>query len=272
MSLPPEIVAHYADGIERPRLTARPSLELVRTQQLLGRVLPPPPARIVDVGGGPATYAVWLAGLGYEVHLVDAVPLHVAQALEIAADGPPFTAAVGDARALDRADASADAVLLLGPLYHLTDRADRVAALREACRVVHPTGVVAVAAISRYASLLDGLLAGRLRDARFAEIVDRDLVDGQHRNDANEPGWFTTAYFHHPDELPAEVREAGLQLDALYAVEGVGAIAPDLTGRLADPAQREQLLRYISATETEPTLLGLSSHLLAVARRPAASV
>jgi hypothetical protein len=111
-------------------------------------------------------------------------------------------------------------------------------------------------------------LYGRLGDPQFAEIVDRDLLDGQHRNDTDEPSWFTTAFFHHPDELPAEVADAGLQLEAVYAVEGVGLLAPDLTNRLADPAQRDQLLRYIAATETEPTLRGLSSHLLAVARRP----
>jgi SAM-dependent methyltransferase len=269
MSVPPEILAHYAEGLERPRLTAAPSLELLRTQQLLSRALPAPPARIVDVGGGPATYAGWLAGLGYAVHLVDAVPLHVEEAREIAAAGPAFTADVGDARTLAEPDASADAVLLLGPLYHLTGRADRVAALREAHRVVRPGGVVAAAAISRFASLSDGLRNGRLRDPHFAEIVDRDLLDGQHRNDTDEPAWFTTAYFHHPDELGIEVTEAGLELEAVYAVEGVGMLASDLTPRLADPAERDQLLRYITAIETEPTLLGVSSHLLAVAHRPA---
>jgi hypothetical protein len=106
MSVPPEILAHYAEGIERPRLTAAPSLELVRTQQLLGRCLPAPPARIVDVGGGPATYAEWLAALGYDVHMVDPVPLHVEQARTVAASGPGFTASLGDARALDGPDGS----------------------------------------------------------------------------------------------------------------------------------------------------------------------
>jgi len=73
--------------------------------------------------------------------------------------------------------------------------------------------------------------------------------------------------FHHPDELPEGIADAGLALEAVYAVEGVGMLAPDLATRLADPVEREQLLRYITATETEPTLLGLGSHLLAVAHR-----
>lgn len=268
MSVPPEMIAHYAEGVERPRLTAAASLELLRTQHLLARVLPAPPARILDVGGGPAAYAEWLAGLGYDVHLVDPVPLHVEQARAIAATGPPLAAELGDARVLDQRDESADAVLLLGPLYHLTERPDRIAALREARRVVKPGGVIAAAAISRFASLGDGLRTGRLSDPRFASMVDRDVLEGQYRNETDDLGWFTTAYFHHPDELPGEVADAGLECDAVYAVEGVGMFARDLTTELADPARRDRLLDYITATEREPTLLGLSSHLLAIARRP----
>src|SRR5215204_2421405 len=139
--LPPEIDSHYAAGLEGSRL-ARGSgrLELARTQEVLRRFLPPPPAVVADVGG-PGHYACWLAGLGYEVHLYDPVPLHVAQAEEASRARPTQPIAsctVGDARALGRPDDSTDAVLLLGPLYHLTSRADRLAALTEARRVLRP--------------------------------------------------------------------------------------------------------------------------------------
>ena len=87
---------------------------------------------------------------------------------------------------------------LLGPLYHLTDRQDRVGALREAARVVRREGLVVVAGISRFASLFDGLARGYLSDDRFKAIVERDLRDGQHRNPTNEPHWFTTAFFTGP--------------------------------------------------------------------------
>ena len=73
------------------------------------------------------------------------------------------------------ADASVDAVLLLGPLYHLTERADRVRALAEGRRVLRPGGVLAAAAISRYASAVDGLFRGHLREPGFEAIVERDL-------------------------------------------------------------------------------------------------
>src|SRR6202000_3468363 len=95
-----------------------------------------------------------------EVHLSDPVPKHVEEANEASrsqASFPIASCAVGDARKIEQDDASADGVLLLGPLYHLTERADRLKSLREAHRVLRSGGHVFAAAISRYASLMDGL-------------------------------------------------------------------------------------------------------------------
>src|SRR5205823_13046514 len=103
--------------------------------------------------------------------------------------------------------------LLLGPLYHLTKSAERIQALMEARRVVRPGGLVAVALIHRFASLLDGTRQGFLADPRFVEIVKRDLLEGQHRNPENIEGWFTTAYFHLPHEICEEVEAAGLTVE-----------------------------------------------------------
>ena len=253
---------HYSGGIERDRLLAGGDhLELVRTLELLAQVLPPPPARLLDVGGGPGVYAARLARAGYLVQLVDLVPLHVEQARERSAAQPeaPFEAELGDARDLSKfVDESADAVLLLGPLYHLTERGDRVRALAEARRVVRPGGAVAAVAISRYASLLDGTVQGFLADPRFAEIVERDLRDGQHRNPENVEGWFTTAYFHLPDEVFAEVEEAGLAVERLVGVEGPGGWL-DLW-----PDRRELVLRAARLGADVPAL---SAHMLCLARR-----
>jgi ubiquinone/menaquinone biosynthesis C-methylase UbiE len=265
-----EIAAHYAEVPERRRLAGPGSLERIRTWELLGRYLPPPPAVVVDVGGAAGVYALPLAERGYQVHLVDPVALHVAQARRASDDQPAMplaSATVGDARRLDRPDASADAVLVLGPLYHLTDRADRIAALAEARRVLRRGGVVAAAAISRFASTYDGLLRGYLDEPAFEAIVERDVREGQHRNPTGRPEWFTTAYFHLPDELGREVADAGLRLDAVLAVEGPAGVLPDAGARLADPARRERVLAAVRRVEAEPSLLGASFHLLAVAHR-----
>ena len=257
-----EITVHYAQGVELERLTGQTSsIEFARTKELLERFLPESPASVLDVGGGPGAYAAWLAERGYSVHLVDAVPLHVEEARRRGG----FTAELGDARHLAHDDSSFDVVLLLGPLYHLTERADRLLALAEARRVVRPGGFVAVAAISRFASLLDGLVHGYLRDPAFRAIVERDLAEGQHRNPDGRVEWFTTAFFHDPDELRAETAEAGLTLAGLFGLEGPGW----LVSRLWDePDGRDLMLFAARAVETEPSLLGLSAHLLAIATRP----
>ena len=251
-----DLLRHYGEGVERDRLGVDgDGLELVRTLELLERFLPSAPARILDVGGGPGVYAERLARDGYDVHLLDFVELHVEQARGRAG----FVAEHGDARDLSRfAEKSFDVVLLLGPLYHLTERADRVAAFAEARRVVRAGGVVVAAAITRFASLIDGTVHGYIDDPRFQEIVRRDLREGQHRNPENVDGWFTTAYFHLPAELCAEAVEAGLHVEGLFGVEGPGGWL-DLW-----PAEEE---RVLLAARLGEGAAGVSPHMLCVARR-----
>jgi ubiquinone/menaquinone biosynthesis C-methylase UbiE len=267
-----EILAHYEEGVERERLLrgGAGSLEYLRTRELLARYLPPAPATVLDVGGGAGAYALPLAKEGYSVHLIDPVPLHVEQAREASAlqgDAPLASARVGDARRLMWDDDCVDAVLLLGPLYHLTSRDDRLQALREACRVVRPRGVVTAAAISRFASTYDGLLRGFLEDNRFKDIVERDVREGQHRNPSGRPEWFTTAYFHLPEELRDEVIEANLKVEALVGIEGPAWVLSDLDSWLEDPPRRSTLLDAVRRVEAEPSLLGASAHILVVGRR-----
>ncbi len=245
-------------------------LEYLRTRELLARYLPPAPATVLDVGGGAGVYALPLAREGYAVHLIDPVTQHVEQAREASAlqrDTPLAGAEVGDARRLLWDDKSVDAVLLLGPLYHLTSRDDRLQALQEAYRVVRPGGVIAAAAISRFASTYDGLLRGFLEDTRFKDIVERDVREGQHRNPSGRPEWFTTAYFHLPQELRNEATEAGFSVEALVGIEGPAWVLPDLDSWLEDPPRRSTLLDTVRRVEAEPSLLGATAHILVVGRR-----
>src|SRR5438874_10454095 len=119
MELPEAVRRYYEAGLEGRRLDeGAGAVELARTQDVIERHLPPPPARVLDVGGGTGVHARWMAERGYEVHLLDAVARHVEEAR--GHPGPPLASTrVGDARRLPEADASADAVMLLGPLYHL---------------------------------------------------------------------------------------------------------------------------------------------------------
>jgi hypothetical protein len=138
---------------------------------------------------------------------------------------------------------------------------------REAYRVVRPGGVVAAAAISRFASTYDGLLRGFLEDPRFEEIVERDVREGQHRNSTGRSEWFTTAYVHLPEEVPDEVIEAGFEVEAFVGIEGPAWVLPDLDSWLEDPPRRSKLQDAIRRVETEPSLLGATAHILVVGRR-----
>lgn len=269
-----DILAYYGRGDEQQRLTSgRQRVEFLRIQDLLDRHLPSPPARVLDIGGGAGVHALPLAAAGYEVRLVDPVPLHVEQAAaaSAAAAAPLAGVSVGDARDLAGfASGSQDAALLLGPLYHLQEKEDRLAALREAHRVVGRGGVVVAKALSRFYPLFEPIADGLPVAAGDAEWSARFAADGRHRDRPGDPEGFPTSYFHRPDELVAEVAAAGLEVVALLAGSGCVKLFPDLDARLDDDAQRERLLAVLRLTEAEPSVIGMSQNFLAIGRAAAA--
>ncbi|WP_171162023.1 bifunctional 2-polyprenyl-6-hydroxyphenol methylase/3-demethylubiquinol 3-O-methyltransferase UbiG [Streptomyces sp. I05A-00742] len=268
MALPPavapEIIAFYTDGFdEATRLTssADGALELVRTQELLRRHLPPAPARVLDVGGGPGIHAQWLSADGYEVHLIDPVPRHVTTA-----QAAGCKAMLGDARQLEALSDSFDVVLLLGPLYHLLDEKDRLQALSEARRVLKPAGVLAAAAISRYASLFEHTATTLLDHERVHDAVKDILVTGRH--DPGRKG-FTAAYFHTAEGLAAELAVAGFDEVKVYGIEGptwslLKATEQHTGNRLTESPMFRAALAAARLAEAHPDLLAASSHMLAV--------
>jgi ubiquinone/menaquinone biosynthesis C-methylase UbiE len=265
------VLNFYGDADEASRLNSGWfQLEHARTQELILRYLPPAPGTIIDAGGGSGVYACWLASRGYWVHLVDPVAKHVEQARAASsrqAETLLASAEVGDARCLSHDDNTVDAVLLLGPLYHLVDREDRITCLREARRVLRPGGLLWGAGISHFASLLDSLVHGFFNDPNFAPILERDLEDGQHRNSTGNPLYFTDAYFHRPGELSRELQAAGFQVLEVLPIEGPAWLALEFDRLWNDPVQRERLLTAARKMEREPSILGASSHIMAIGRK-----
>ena len=74
-------------------------------------------------------------------------------------------------------------------------------------------------------------------------------------------------FFHHPDELRNEALEAGFEATGVFGVEGPGWLATDFDEWWDDPDHRERLLQIARVLETEPSLLGLSAHMLVVAKK-----
>ena len=257
----PDIDRFYTSGfdeVDRLHVDAAGRLERVRSQELLLRHLPHAPARVLDVGGGPGVYAAWLASLGYEVTLVEPVDRHREQASEHGT----FAVEAGDSRALSAPDASMDVVLLMGPLYHLMDPADRARSLAEARRVARPGGLIAAAFISRHAPIID--VAAKLR-------INDDEVFGRlrrlRREGRNEPGrGFTAAYFHTVEEIRADFAAGGLAEPAVYGIEGplLGLAASGLAEDR--PEFFEAALRAARLVEDDPAMLAANAHLLAFTR------
>jgi len=255
-----DLFAYYAGQDEGRRLFRfrHNRLELLRTRELLQRQLPLPPAVVLDVGGGTGVHAAWLAGRGYHVHLVDVVPGHVRAALE----HEHLTAEVGDARRLTQSDASVDAVLLLGPLYHLVGRAERIAALAEARRVLRPGGVLLAAAIGRFMAVLDWAQSGGLTAGVAAKLVPV-LSTGVHDPTLG----FTEAFFHTAAQLQQEVAEAGFADVRVVGVEGPAWTIVDAPGDDAD-ARFDSALRCAQLTENYAELVDASAHLMAFTTVP----
>ena len=266
---------YYAEYPEDDRLkSAAGQLEFERTKTIVQRFLPPPPAVVADVGGGTGPYSFWLASLGYETHLVEPstrlVEICKGRMRTNPSNAGPRTVEVGDARSLWLGEACCDAVLTLGPLYHLTERDDRIHAIQESCRVLKPSGYLFAATITRVASLIDALSHDLLGDNAFLSIVKADIQTGQHRNPTDDITYFTDAFFHLRAEIRAEVEAGGLEVVAQLPIEGLGILAKDFDSLWSDHRKRTILLDLLARTEGIEEVSGASTHYITVGRKPQA--
>jgi len=264
-----EIDSFYAGAAEDKRLTyGLGPLEFERNQELIARHLPAKGV-IMDVGGGPGVYAEWLAGLGHTVHLIDPVHKHIQQAQKRAAKlKKPFKASLGEARQLDFPDSSADVVILHGPLYHLQKKEDRLKALHEAYRVLKPNGVLLGFAINHTVSTLTGLLNGMIHDPQFYAMCQSELQTGIHNPPASWPGILPEAFFHKPDELLDEIKEAGFSNLELFAVEGMIWLDSKYFESRSNPEKKAAMMNLLKTNEQNRELLAFSPHMMVCGRKP----
>lgn len=268
-----EIIQHYTEAHdEEIRLVDRIGpFEYERTKGLISRYLDRGKQIVVDVGGGTGAYALWLAEQGHEVHFIDLVPRHVDMVKEKARERALTlgSATVCDARSLPFEDEFADLVLLMGPLYHLTDQDDRIKALRDGARVLKKGGRVLCTAISRFASMLAGFRFNRFDDPEFEAMVDRDLLDGQHRNPVAGSKHLDTAFLHKPRELQQEIERSGLKCEKVVGIESPIALLRQVEDWVQQKGRMYELVKkYAGQVEEEEDLLGASFHLLGIGKRP----
>jgi len=222
-----EIVDFYENKYSEDERLTRHNLERVRTQEIISRYLKNG-VKIIDIGGATGVYSLWLAEQGYDVTLYDLTPKHIdiaqkkAESMRVSLD-----CVCGDVRKMPFNGESYDVALNMGPLYHLQEKADRLAALKETNRIVKTGGAALCAFISRYADLLDGFKNSLVDDDKFIEILDETLRTGRHNN--NGTGYFTTSYMHTNQEITDEMEQAGFSGVKLINVEGFASCFNDDT-------------------------------------------
>ena len=219
---------------------------------------------------GPVPYAFWLSSIGHEVHLIDPIPkhIHIASQRNAAEKDKLASIQIGEAQLLPFPDETFDMALLMGPLYHLSEPADRLMALTETSRILKHNGMLFAAHISRFASLLDGYRSALINDPEFRSIVLEDLSTGKHRGSRDGTGkYFTNAYLQQPEKIEGETAAVGLEVIAMIAVESFGWMIPKFDECWNDLDKRTILLDLIDRIEQEKSLMGISPHIMIVARK-----
>ena len=275
------VLAGYNAGIERDRLrTGIGILEFERTKEILLEKLPKPPAVIYDIGGAYGEYAWWLASLGYTVHLFDLSETHIAMSAELAAEYPGTklaSAVVCDARSVPRPDASADAVLLMGPLYSITEYEERILAIKESHRLLKDDGLLFSAALTPYSVLVPRIALYHIDDTKkrreqedpsVIAIIERALEDGCYENPEKRiASGLGCSHLHTAKALREELLCGGFDTDSVHGVMGGAWLAPNLDALLENPETKEVLMKTIRMLDTHEEIIGLSGHMLAVSRK-----
>ena len=272
-----EIYNFYNNGAEIGRLERGLGIvEFHRTKEILSRYIDKGEV-VYDIGGGIGMYAAWLAKKGNEVHLIELAESAVEYAKANMMQDCRFVAETGNALQVNRPDESADVVLLMGPLYHLRDREERLQALRVAFRLLKKGGLLMAAGISKFSSMTWALsvygekknenLVEFLDDPVFFNMIKSEMTTGDHIRPKEYPKFIAEAYFTTSEEMKLEIVEVGFVVDKAIAVEGCIWFTPHLQEKWTDEASLERLLDIVRMTETEPEMMGMSPHFLVVARK-----
>jgi 2-polyprenyl-3-methyl-5-hydroxy-6-metoxy-1,4-benzoquinol methylase len=270
-----KVLEGYNKGIELNRLHEGLGLiEFERTKELLLEYLPTAPAIIYDIGGGYGEYSVWLSSLGYEVHLFDISPKNIEMSGELQKRSGVkiHSASVSDARSISREDCSADAILLMGPLYHIVEKDERLLALNECRRLLKPDGVLFCAAITPYATMLWAVTTydknGLLDESEFTEMLKTEIATGNHiPNESSKYRGIGRSFFHNPDVLKDELSAGGFTNNDVRGVIGPCWLIPNLDEAWKTPEKRESIMRIVRMCDKENGILGLSTHLLSISQK-----
>jgi ubiquinone/menaquinone biosynthesis C-methylase UbiE len=230
----------------------------------------PPTGLILDLGGGPGRYTLYLARKEYQVVLLDISSANIQFARDkIQKAGVSRwvrQAAVADARDLRFIpDHTFDALLCMGPLYHLPKLEDRLQCLRECHRVMKPGAPLFLTLLPRCTYLRDALRAGNFEPSvqtglsAIEEILERGT---------SSLSQVPNMYFCHPEEAEDWLELSGFELIKLVSTHGFASFMDDRVNQLSKNASTwSVLLKLVLATCTDPNSFSAAEHLFGIAKR-----
>jgi len=238
-------------------------------------------AEILDLGGGPGRYTIELAKLGHILHLAD-----LSQDLLDVAIQKIDEFGIGNVKTVDQvnavdlsiyADSSFDAVLLMGPLYHLTYEVERFACIQEVKRVLKPSGLVFATFLPYLLGAIDVVERMYITPGKVnAETLNRVFEHGVYNN-LSDRGW-QEAYFPKSDEVESLFNNNGFSKVLLRSICGWGVTKP-VFGEGAtkaeeihklkneNPEMHKTVIALINKTANDSSIIDMCGHAIYVGRK-----
>jgi SAM-dependent methyltransferase len=265
-----EKVAHHYNinyRTEATRLVQNFPIEFGITARSLQRWIPDF-SLVADIGVGGGHYSELLARRGCSIHLVDisqklldtAIDYLRSNGLEFKICGVHKTSAT-DLSCLP--SGTCDAVLLLGPLYHLCILEDRQRAIEEAAQILKPGGIVLASGINRLAYLRE-----LFRESPQLVLERKDFhqqylqtgnLDPIHAPPLGDAHLTTIAEFR-------QLFKTRFEEIALLGTESFASAFQPLLIELP-PAKVEAWLDLVEQTAATPEALGATDHFLYIGRK-----
>ncbi|NSW51276.1 MAG: class I SAM-dependent methyltransferase [Anaerolineae bacterium] len=260
----PRVCRYYNDTVQEEwERLEKNRMEYAISSFILNKYLPSPPGQIADIGGGPGRYALDLAAAGYHVHLLDLSPGNIAFARTKAVErGVALQqATVFDAsQPFPYPDNHLDALLMMGPLYHLVNPDLRQKAVGEAFRVLKPGGVVFTSFCTMFGALQAVLMYN-------PQGLEQEWATMQHGINNHQLG-FTTAWFARPEEVILLMEP--FETLAILNTEGFSNNQQEVY-RNMEPDLFQKFLERNLEFALSPYTLGAGNHILFAGRKPDAS-
>ena len=257
---------YYESGVEAEweRLnTHRAEFEI--TCSYLDRFIKPGDT-VLDVGGGPGRYSLYLASKGCDVTLLDLSRGNVDFALEKAkAAGLKITGICGDARYADKIITNTfDHVLIMGPLYHLIEVKDRERAVSACLKLLKDDGILYASFISSFAGVIYYLKEG----TDIKQIPENELEymynAAEGRDYAGQA--FTLAYFAKMEDIGTFFDRFGLIRLHFFGQEGIIAPCEDKVYSQSEEAVKEWIEIYKLLCEN-PNYMSYSEHFMYIGKK-----